>query len=183
MAKDDSLIEPLLRKVATGGLTQKELVAAYQNTLRTDAISDEARERLVSAVELQLRERFPRSAKKMFGPVDEQARGLLTNLQQQIAERFDLSKNAVGNHVKTGGEVIAGRYEVDVYISYKNSLGQRASLDVRQEKTTDKPAARVQLVQVGGKEAGTVFVKSYELEAFDEAARDYLKQLESVLAR
>jgi hypothetical protein len=171
------IVEILLKKIASSVLTQKELVATLQNAQRHEDISDEDRERLIDAVELQLRDRFPRSAKTMFGPVDRQARSLLTGVQRDASERVDLSKNRVLNRVKTGGDMIAGRYHLDVYVSYKNHLGQRLSLDIRQEKPLDKPAARVQLAQVGGHDAGSIYMREYALDEFEAAAADYLAQI------
>jgi hypothetical protein len=176
----EDLVERLLVQVAAGGMTQRELVTLFQNAQRHPTISDEQREHVVLAIEAQLRERFPRSARGMFGPADQHARFLLEGVQALAAKTVDLSRNRVLNRVKTGGDMISGRFHLDVYVSYKNHLGQRISLDIRQERPLDRPAARVQLVQVGGDKAGPVYDRRYEMEEFEAAADDYLRQAAKV---
>ena len=178
----DELVRKLLSDIASGEMEQKRLIALFQNAQRNDQITDEQKEELVSAIEAQLRDRFPRSAKSMFGPADRHARQLLDGVQKQVGAAIDLSRNRVLNRVKTGGDMIAGRYHLDVYVSYKNQKGQRLSLDIRQERPLDQPIARVQLVQVGGDNAGSLYERIYEMGEFNAAADDYKLQVAQVAA-
>ena len=174
-------VQKLLALISSGTMSQQRLVAMFENAQRYPTISDEERELLVQAVEHQLRERFPKSAKSIFGPVDEKARGLLGGVQDQVASQFDLSANRVLNRVKTGGDMIAGRYHLDVYVSYKDHEGRNVSLDIRQERQLDRPAARVQLRKVHGHDAGQLYERTYELEAFEDAATDYRQHLATLV--
>lgn len=178
----EELVQKLLSEIASGSMTQPRLIALFQNAQRNARVTDEQKERLAVAIEAELRERFPRSAKSMFGPADGHARHLLDGVQKEVGAAIDLSRNRVLNRVKTGGDMIAGRYHLDVYVSYKNQNGQRLSLDIRQQTPLDRPTARVQLVQVGGENAGPLYEQSYEMDQFDAAGEDYKLKVVQVAA-
>jgi hypothetical protein len=114
-------IEKILRSISSEKYDDKELINLYRNTEKYDSITEENRERILEAVEVQLRERFPRVAKKALGPIGTRPWEYLEHLYQISNEKFDLTHNRVKNGVKSGGSMISGDAYIDYYISFKNA--------------------------------------------------------------
>lgn len=145
-------IDGFVEKINSGKYSQKELVTLYKNTLASKNASESDREKIVSAIELSLKIKFPAAAKKMFGAKDADARDILDKIFNSMIAQFDLSSNTVGNGVKTGGLMISGEYYIDVYLSYKNNDKQAAFLNLTQEKADGELVARVGRYQTASKD-------------------------------
>ena len=108
--------------------TEKELLVLYKNFNQKMAhVSKsefdevkEAYENLMDEFQLCFRDRFPKAAKHLYGAKDAEVRAQLEHILNRIKIKYDVSGNVVANHVKTGGDMMAGRSYLSVYISYKN---------------------------------------------------------------
>lgn len=127
----------------------KALLRFHENVERFQGIDEVQREDLIQLIEERLRSVSPSAATKVFGPKDSEAREFLEQVFLRTCSDFDLSQNQVKNGVKTGGDMIAGRKHVDVYISYKNNDKWRASLAWLKGTPADVPYLRVEKLQVG----------------------------------
>jgi hypothetical protein len=92
---------------------------------------------LADAIHERLRIDYPRVAKKTFGGKDEKARKLLDIVYQESEQLADLSKNRIGNGVKTGGLQRTGKKHINVYISYRNAEGLGIALGLLQDTASD----------------------------------------------
>ncbi len=126
-------IQARLAKVAQllndGNKTEKELLNLYANLKNEMAKLDdqafesvkEIYEQLVGEFENNLRIRFPKAAKKLYGAKDLEVREKLTKTLTEMTLHYPLEQSVLENKVKTGGDMIAGRKYLCVYISFKNS--------------------------------------------------------------
>ncbi len=176
-----SIAEKIVGVIEKGEQTKTQLVNQYNNVVASDKISEEEREVIVAALEKQLKLRFPAAAKKIFGARDAQARDLLSEIDANISEDFDLSGNILKNGVKSGGEMIAGRWHIDVYLSYKNQHGYGASIGLRQVNIDDELLACATYNKTGGKEAGEIERLEAGLERKDEIISKYKEFLGCVV--
>jgi hypothetical protein len=86
------------------------------------AIQKKVHEDVIAAIELRMRTDFPKAARQVFGAKGEQAEEMLARVQEAVQARYDLSGNALGNHIKVGGdELRAGAAYLYRYLSYKAS--------------------------------------------------------------
>lgn len=172
-------VSKVLANIATGSMTQKELIATYQNALKYPALGEAERQAIVAAAESELRTRFPTAARKLLGRIDDRARDLLGSVQSRIASMYDLSGNRVGNNVKTGGGMKNGTLELDVYISYRDQGGKRAMLNIRQVSLLDEPTVVVSLYHVT-RPSIVLSEETMPLGQFDLAAQRYEELLLSM---
>jgi hypothetical protein len=173
-------IDRIVGVIEKGELTQIQLGTQYDNVAKNKSVSETDRERLVEAIEHQLRTNFPRKAKDLFGAKDQAARKVLSNIDSSIKEDLDLSKNKVKDGVKTGGEMISGKKFVSVYLYYKNADDFGTYLVLEQETNQDDLVAVVGYKKVGGDDAGVIEEKSFDLSKLDEIEstyRDFLSRV------
>jgi hypothetical protein len=137
-AKIASDVAAALRRIESRVLSERELLVTLQNVARSSCISEVDRERLVSALEAALRSQFPKSANRLFGPKDAEAREFLIELLGP-AGALAREGNMVGSGVKTGGYQFDGSRYINVYVSYKNSSGLGVSLDFNQDTVDTTP--------------------------------------------
>lgn len=171
----------VIQIIESGEKTQKQLFALYENTMRYEGISEEDRERIITALEKQLRVKFPAAAKKIFGAKDFGAREILERIFSVAEKEFDLSKNTLKNGVKTGGLMISGQHHIDVYLSYKNSSGEAASLTMSQENIDDELKAIVRRYKTGGEDAGISLEKPYGIDLEEIFTAEFMNILSEVL--
>ena len=135
--------QKIINKIARGEYTEKELIGLKTNATRLDC-SD-----IVKAVEHQMRKQFPKAATKVFGAEGDDAKARLEETYNELAAKFDLSKNKIGKGVKTGGERIKGNAYIDWYISYRNDDGYGAFLGLMQEAVDTELKVRVRYSKIG----------------------------------
>ncbi|MCF1741464.1 hypothetical protein [Paradevosia shaoguanensis] len=150
MSKLTELVNKHIRKIEDGLYSDDELIKLYRNIDAQTSLLDEDRERLIAAIEPALRVRWPRTAKKLFGPKDIEAREQLSRIWNAATEGVDLSRNRHRNGVKTGGAMMRGDVHVDVYISFKNEASQAVHLSIVQFKPGDEFIATLSRYVVGG---------------------------------
>ena len=172
-------------KVAKDRITSlsdpKALLRFHENVERFQGIDDVQREDLIQLIEERLRNISPSSATKVFGPKDSEAREFLEQVFLQTSSEFDLSQNQVKNGVKTGGDMIAGRKHVDVYISYKNNDKWRASLAWLQDTPADVPYLRVEKLQVGSQDKTNREEALFTVHQVELAEEKYRQMLRAVI--
>lgn len=155
----------------------KALVRFHENVERFQGIDEIQREDLIQLIEERLRSVSPSAATKVFGPKDSEAREYLEQVFGQTSSDFDLSQNQVKNGVKTGGDMIAGRKHLDVYISYKNSDKWRAALAWLQDTPADVPYLRVEKLQVGAQDKTNGEEELFAAHQIDLAVEEYRRML------
>jgi hypothetical protein len=96
------------------------LAQLKKNVETTVDLSDDDRAMLLDEIKGALRKTNNRIANKIYGPREDEAKANLERIFKQLSIKYDLSDNHVGNGVKIGGDMIAGRVFVDVYFSFKN---------------------------------------------------------------
>lgn len=133
MTMDQKLKDKFMTSVLSGRNTESQLISLY-NKLEPSKMNHEDFEELVQAIEMQLRDKFPRAATRIFGAKDKKAINTLESFLTTLD--FDRASNKIGNNVKTGGGKINGKCYIQNYISYKNSSGQKVEL-LLEQKTLD----------------------------------------------
>ena len=166
-------ITRLLNVIKRGELSQAQLQTQYKNVVSYPDLSESDLELFVSALEDQLRIRFPAAAKKIFGAKDAGAREILLNIDKKIKQQHDLSKNRLKDGVKTGGDMISGRKYLSVYISYKNSSNFGASFVLEQDTLDSELTAVINKYKTGGKDKGTIEKRTFGIDAIEEAKKLY----------
>lgn len=175
-----SLVEETINKMKAGHYDAKGIINLCRN-VNAKSLSDEERERFLGEAEKYLREHHAVTAKKLLGPADRHAREALSELCAQAHEMYDLSKNRVGSHVKTGGHVIAGIAIVDTYISYKNTDGDAVVAGAYQKTPNDELKYVVYSYQGSNSDSNRTWI-SKSLIAGEEFANHYLNQLGKLVA-
>lgn len=89
------------------------------------AVAKGMHEAVLAAIELRMRTDFPKAARQLFGAKGGQVEEMLDRVRDAVAERFDLSANGLGNHIKVGGdERRTGSAYLYRYLSYR-ATGQQ----------------------------------------------------------
>lgn len=174
-------VQKTLDMVENKELTSVQLNNLYNNVQKYEAITDEEREAVIAAVEAKIKVVDPRKAKRLFGPKDAQARVMMEEAYAAISEEFDLTANVLKNGVKTGGDMIAGRKYIDVYLSYKNTDNWNFGFGYNQDTVDELPYLRTRLYQTGGKQEETMEVHNYSVEEFSEALSAYKDKLKTLI--
>ncbi|WP_172978570.1 MULTISPECIES: hypothetical protein [unclassified Ruegeria] len=161
----------------------KALVRFHENVERFKGIDEVQREDLIETIEERLRSISPGVATKVFGPKDSAARECLEQIFLRTASEFDLSGNEVKNGVKTGGDMIAGRKHVDVYISYKNNEKWRAALAWLQDSPGDQAYLRVEKILVGTQNKNDGEDALFSVQQVDLAEEKYRQILSELVGK
>lgn len=176
----DPRVQRVLKVIDTKELSATELRNLFTNITADDRIDEADRDLLVSKVESKLRGSSTKLANTLFGPKDSAARIILEEAYHKINGVFDLTANRVRNGVKTGGDMIAGRAHIDVYISYKNSEGWHVSLGLYQLDVNSPLLCRVR--QYNTRKDCTTDAELSEREAaeFENGLDEYTRRLSGI---
>ena len=174
------IIKRALDWIENKDLKVDELRHMFENANKNEHITEEEKELLINALEKRLRTKDARVAKSLFGPKDLEARETLQSIYNKLSADFDLSKNKVGAGVKTGGDMIAGRAFVDVYISYKNPDNWNAGLGYVQKSPSENPIFTIKFYHRGensleGKEYLEFPIS--ELQAAEDTYRSFIRRI------
>ena len=180
---DEKRFLEILARILNGDFSKEEFVNFYNNILRSNEPTDEQREKLIEAIERRLREKFPQAANRIFGQRDGQAREWLQKLADHLQANYDLSKNNLGNHVKTGGDRLSGKAHIDVYLSYKNERKIKSYISVYQgvEEKDPRISVGVHLVSPNAPSSEPAKEFSNSENGFQDASLLYEEHLKQVL--
>lgn len=167
--------------IGRGELTRQGLRNFYDNATRDKNLTEAEREAVISALEARIRITSPRDAKAMFGPKDADARAFLARIHDALEVEFDLSGNTVGAGVKTGGDMISGKFHVVVYISYKGADRRHTGLAVVQRTSESDPILAVSLYQTGRDVSVPDMREEFPIDAVTEAVDRYRMNLMQIL--
>ena len=173
----------ILKLIKNRNYNKKELHTLYENInneFDKDKITDHEFEILIQELEKRIRLTQPRLSKILFGPKDEPVRKLLEEFLSELKNSFDFSKNNVGSHVKTGGNMINGTRYIDVYISYKNNKKWHCSFAYLQDLIDTDPYLRTRKYQGGMSNKDSLLETRYEIENLENAKLEFIKILETV---
>jgi hypothetical protein len=173
----DPRVQRVLNVIEIKKLTEEQLRNLYENVCKDNAITEADREIIISRIELKLRSVSPRLSKKIFGPKDSSARMMLEEVHDRISNLFDLSSNKVGNGVKTGGDMIAGRAYVDVYVSYKNKENWHVGICLYQASIDSPMICRVRKYNTSDNDKLSKFVSDYSISEFDVGVDWFINEL------
>jgi hypothetical protein len=174
-------VRRVLEIITKGSLSGRGLRNLFDNATRDRNITEAEREAVISALETRIRTTSPRDAKKMFGPKDAEARALLIRILEAMKAEFDLSANAVGSGVKTGGDMISGEAHVSVYISYKGLNRHHATLGVLQRNPETDPVFVLRFYQTGRDVCEPDIREELPIDALEEASARYRSNLMRIL--
>lgn len=153
------------------------LLRLYDNATKYAGISEFERELIIEEIELKLRDIAPSHATKIFGPKDAEGRKFLESAYLSISKEFDLGGNGVQNGVKVGGDMIAGRKHVDLYLSYKNTEKWHIGLSWLQDDIDAEPYLRVRKYKFGVSNLETLSDKIYKVSDARAALDNYRIEL------
>jgi hypothetical protein len=162
----------LIERIRSGSLTEKELINLYNNT------KDRNNPNVIAAIERQMRGQFPRAANRLFGKKESFA---IERLQEAIAlleGQVNLETNVLKNGIKPGGKKLSGEQYLNVYVSYRNAAGVGAYLSMEQDTIDSELYAVVSHYKIGHDKFQTK--RRYTMEAFDEAAAEYVRLVQDV---
>tara|TARA_B100000963_G_C22600895_1_gene660178 strand:- start:240 stop:821 length:582 start_codon:yes stop_codon:yes gene_type:complete len=177
-------VKRILHLIQNKNYNKKALHTFYENINNEhdkDKITDNEFEILIQELEKRVRQTQPKLSKILFGPKDEPVRKLLEEFLSELKNNFDFSKNNVGSHVKTGGNMINGTRYIDVYISYKNDKKWHCSFAYLQDYIDTDPYLRTRKYQGGMSNKDSLSENRYEIENIDDAKLDFIKILETIL--
>lgn len=155
----------IVSKVRSGKLTERELINLYKNATERDALD------VVEAIKLQMRNQFPRAARRLFGAKTAQAIAVLEDVLKKISVTIDLNGNAVKNGVKPGGHMLSGKMYVNVYASYRNSKGYGVFFSLDQDTAESELVAVVGEYKVGTDRYANQ--ETFTIDRIDEARERY----------
>lgn len=158
---------PLIEKVRSGSLTEKELINLYNNA-RDKSVPD-----LIAAIERQMRGQFPRAANRLFGKKEAFAAERLQEAIAQLEQHVRPGSNVLKDGVKPGGQKLAGEKYLNVYASYRNATGLGAFLSMEQDTIDSELYAVVGDYQIGSEAFRNE--RRYTMEAFEEAKGEYVR--------
>ena len=167
----DAQVENLLRMINAGTYSADSLINVFNNATENEnvKITEEQREELVEAIEIQLWASSARKAKKLLGARNRKTHEQLQRFLDDLLTRHDLSENKHKTKVKVGGNVLRGEAITYDYISYRNrETGMIAHLAFRRITEEDNLELDVRKVHAKEQQTGpkpTVF----EPHNFDDA--------------
>ncbi len=171
---DKAKFSNLINNINQGNYNKDELLNLYNNAQSGNSNDDSQKEEIIEAVEKSIRSKSPTYANKIFGPKDLEARDILYKLNKKILdETFDLSDNKVKNGVKTGGDMIAGRYFIQVYLSYKNQENNGVQIKLEQKKAESELTASVIYYQ-GSSDNAIEEIKVHSEEDYYNKYKEFL---------
>jgi len=169
-----------MQLISKEAITDKQLVNLLNNVKAEILISEEDKEILVDAISKRLKVISPSKAKVIFGDKGTEAIEILTKVHDIISSKHDLTKNALKNGVKTGGNMIAGDAYICFYLSYKNSDQQGCALTYFQESVETLPQLLVKRYRTG-KFREEPEETSFATAEFEEVAALYDSYLSALL--
>jgi len=170
-------IQELVQKIEADKYNEKELINLYNNANNKKGLSEEDKEVLVEAIEKNTRLRFPRAAKRIFGAKDSVANTILEKLHKTLSQSINFTSNKLKNGVKTGGCMISGEFYIDVYMSYKNSDNQGASISLTQATIDDELIVTVRRYNTHKPDSGVKNEDKGSMDSFNDHAKTYQNYL------
>ena len=153
----------------------------FNNISKSSVISDSERETLIEIIENQVRTKFPKQAKTIFGKKDESAIILLEEILSHLSEEFDWSKNKVKTKVKTGGDHLTGKSYIVKYISYKNESGINVGLRYVQLSASEDPCLIVRYSVVGKGSENEEKSSKFSIHEKEDALQLYKNYLTQII--
>lgn len=164
----------LIERIRSGKFSERELINLWQNA-ETRGVTA-----VMNAVKIQMRADFPRTANRMFGAKESEAKALLEEVFCKLAAAHNLSGNRLKNGVKAGGDMISGQKFVDVYLSYRNASGVGAILILAQDDPASELTAKVGYYEAGN---GTFEgERAFQMHDFERAVEAYTAGLHRALS-
>jgi hypothetical protein len=162
----------MIERARTASYTEAEFVTWYDNVLARGGS-----QALLDAIRLRMRLDFPRAARRRFGARTDDVVEALTRLQAELAGALDLSRNAVGNNVKTGGDEQTGKQYISRYLSYKNDRNLGSQITVIQAAADAEILVTVDYYRVDPKRESLRELQTFPMGDFDSAAALYRNNL------
>lgn len=165
----------LIERAQSAPYTEAEFVSWYDN-VRARGGS----QALLDAIKLRMRVDFPRAASKKFGAKTLEVVELLTRLREDIATRFNLANNKVGQHVKVGGDEQTGKQYICRYLSYRNDENRGAQITAIQVTAESEIQIVVDSYRTNAREDNFRQSETFSMNEFKDAALLYQSHLEKL---
>ena len=174
-------VENVLEMIRSGKFNAAQLVNLYDNVNSHKDVTDQQREDVVEAIEIQLWATKASSAKRIFGARNRDTHEKLQVFLNELQTRHDLSENQHKTKVKVGGKVLKGEAIVYDYISYRNSdtrmIAHMAFRRIEEKDTLEISVRRGHVKdQYSSREQETLF-KEHEFSAACETFEVYLTEV------
>ena len=163
-----------------GTRSPANLAQIKRNVEANEELNAEDRAMLLDEIHVALRRTDKRLANKIYGPQEDKAKQKLSQIYSDLSKKYDFSANTVGNGVKIGGDMIAGRVDVDVYFSYKNDAKWHCTFAWIQELDDPDAYFKVAIYQHSREDASLVDT-CFPLHEEDKAVALYQQHLERLL--
>ena len=173
-------IQDVIENIESNKYNEKKLIVLYGNINKKEGLSEEDKEVLIEAIEKNTRLRFPRAAKRIFGSKETIASTILEKLDQKLIQSIDYTSNKLKNGVKIGGQMISGEFYIDVYMSFKNSDNQGASISLTQKTIDDELVVTVRRYSTHNPDSGVKDEKKGGIDSFDYYAKIYQSHLDEI---
>ncbi len=165
----------LIKRAQSASYTEAEFVSWYDN-VRARGGS----QALLDAIKLRMRVDFPRAASKKFGAKTHEVVEVLTRLREEIATRFDLAENKVGQHVKIGGDEQTGKQYICRYLSFKNDENMGTQITVIQVTAESEIQVVVDYYRTNAGDDNFRQSETFSMNDFKDAALLYQRNLEKL---
>ena len=136
--------------------------------------------KILKEIQVALRRTDTRTANKLYGPKEDDAKQKLSQIYSNLIQKYDFSANQVGNGIKAGGDMIAGRVSIDVYFSYKNKAKWHTTFAWIQDADDQEPYFKVAIYQ-NSREDSSLVDTCFPLHEEDKAVALYQHHLERIL--
>ncbi len=175
-----SKIEKMIQILKDSDKTEYQLLNMYEKLQSVELEYPELYQEAVALIEFQLRDRFPRAAKRVFGAKNSKVCDMLEGLLKDLSNKYDLSTNELGSHVKTGGHSIKGSYYLQNYISYRSAEKQKVEFLMEQHTLESELIIQVTRNTVFSKGADNMLQRMFNMSEWDQAVSLFNQQFEDV---
>ena len=173
---DEATEEKLIKQARDNPFTAEQIASYYDNVKHRGGTG-----RVLDAIEARMRKDFAHAATRKFGRKDEEATEILAGILARIEQQFDLGRNELGNHIKTGGDQKTKAHNIYRYLSYRNGDKLGAQLALIKESEDSDIFAMVRFYKTLAGEDNFSDPTSYpvgDIQAYEDAYIALLDKLE-----
>lgn len=165
-----------------GARKPANLIQLKLNVERKLPPASKQRLKILKEIQVALRRTDTRTANKLYGPKEDNAKQKLNQIYSNLIQKYDFSANQVGNGIKAGGDMIAGRVYIDVYFSYKNKAKWHSTFAWIQDDDEQAPYFKVAIYQNSREDASLVDT-CFQLQEEEQAIALYKQHLDRLIAK
>lgn len=174
-------VQKTLNLIESGKPTEQEFVNLWNNVKKYVGMTEYERELVLDKLEVIIRTQFPKRAKKLWGPREQDVVEILTKLLSKVSSKYPLEENCVGQGVKIGGAMISGEKYVAAYFSYKSKEKWHVVFEIQQNSAEEAFYIIVKKYLGGEENPDGKIYEEYSIKDIDTALARYCEHLEFIL--